>query len=62
MSRDLGGSKPGLGTSIVEAVARQLAADVRVTDGRPGTRVAIVHALIAVVPDEADTQSADVTE
>jgi two-component sensor histidine kinase len=54
--------KPGLGTSIVEAVARQLAADVRITDGQPGTHVAIVHALIAAVPDEARQRSADVAE
>ena len=62
MARGPDAPKPGLGTSIVEAVARQLAADVRIADGRPGTDVSIVHALIAAVPDEADARSADVAE
>ena len=35
--------KPGLGTSIVEALARQLGAMIVVTDARPGTHVAIEH-------------------
>jgi two-component system, sensor histidine kinase PdtaS len=34
---------PGLGTSIVEALARQLQAHVRVTDVAPGTSVEISH-------------------
>jgi two-component sensor histidine kinase len=33
----------GLGTSIVEALARQLHATVEMSDAKPGTRVAIVH-------------------
>lgn len=36
--------KPGLGTSIVEALASQLQAAVRVDDGRPGTKVSLIHA------------------
>jgi two-component sensor histidine kinase len=36
--------KPGLGTGIVEALARQLDAVVEITDQAPGTKVAIVHA------------------
>ena len=36
-------TKPGLGTGIVEALARQLDARVIVTDSDPGTRVSIVH-------------------
>jgi two-component sensor histidine kinase len=36
--------KPGLGTSIVEALAKQLAAKVEITDLDPGTQVSIVHA------------------
>ena len=36
-------SKPGLGTGIVKALAAQLSATVEVTDGKPGTCVAIVH-------------------
>lgn len=36
-------SKPGLGTSIVEALAKQLGAVITVTDSRPGTHVALEH-------------------
>ncbi|MEO8683868.1 MAG: histidine kinase dimerization/phosphoacceptor domain -containing protein [Devosia sp.] len=36
-------SKPGLGTSIVEALAKQLGAMIFVTNARPGTHVAIEH-------------------
>lgn len=37
-------TEPGLGTGIVEALAKQLAATVRVTDQHPGTKVSVVHA------------------
>jgi two-component sensor histidine kinase len=37
-------AKPGLGTGIVEALARQLDATVLVADQRPGTKVSVVHA------------------
>jgi two-component sensor histidine kinase len=43
------GPKAGLGTSIVEALARQLHARVRVENAQPGTKVSIVHAQIAAV-------------
>jgi two-component sensor histidine kinase len=36
-------SKPGLGTSIVEALARQLSAEISVSDGKPGTHVRVGH-------------------
>ncbi len=36
-------SKPGLGTGIVEALARQLDATVEVSDQRPGTKVVVAH-------------------
>ena len=36
-------AKPGLGTSIVTALARQLHADVTVADANPGTTVSVVH-------------------
>jgi two-component sensor histidine kinase len=36
-------AKPGLGTSIVEALARQLGARVEIAAARPGTVVSIVH-------------------
>ena len=35
--------KPGLGTGIVEALARQLDAAVSITGANPGTRVAVTH-------------------
>ena len=39
------GSRPkvGLGTSVVEALARQLGAHVVMSDARPGARIAIVE-------------------
>jgi two-component sensor histidine kinase len=36
-------TKPGLGTGIVEALARQMDASVAVIDAEPGTRVSIIH-------------------
>ena len=42
-------STPGLGTSIVEALARQLHARVKVANGNPGTAVSVIHAHIAAV-------------
>jgi len=35
--------RAGLGSSLVEALAKQLKADVRVADAKPGTEVSIVH-------------------
>ena len=49
MSSDPTVAKPGLGTSIVEALARQLGARVHVESARPGTRVSITLARLAVV-------------
>jgi len=43
MPADRSGVKPGLGTGIVEALARQLGATVKVSDANPGTLVEIVH-------------------
>lgn len=43
MQGDNDRSAPGLGTGIVKALATQLSAVVEVSDGKPGTRVAIVH-------------------
>ncbi len=39
-----GGTRPGLGTSIVEALANRMQATILVTDMAPGTRTTIVHA------------------
>jgi two-component sensor histidine kinase len=44
----------GLGTSIVEALARQLKASVKVTDHAPGTTVSIIHTQIAAVGDAVE--------
>jgi two-component sensor histidine kinase len=43
MQMHAGPSKPGLGTSIVQALAKQLRADVEVASCHPGTRVSIIH-------------------
>jgi two-component system, sensor histidine kinase PdtaS len=45
--------KPGLGASIVEALAKQLGASVRIADASPGASISIVHANAA-----ADTKPA----
>lgn len=43
MPKDGAKPEPGLGTSIIEALAKQLSADIRVTDAMPGTLVSVVH-------------------
>ncbi|WP_423069420.1 sensor histidine kinase [Devosia sp. CN2-171] len=53
MPTDPQAAKPGLGTSIVEALASQLEADVRVGSAAPGTKVEIVHSGLALVHDAA---------
>jgi len=52
MPSDAANAKPGLGTSIVQALTRQLHAVVKVADANPGTAVSIVHAQIAAVQTE----------
>jgi two-component sensor histidine kinase len=49
MSTSAENAKPGLGTSIVQALARQLHAEIRVSDASPGTAVSIAHTHIAAV-------------
>jgi two-component sensor histidine kinase len=44
---------PGLGTSIVEALANQLHADVEIANTRPGTEVSVTHRPAAVIRAEA---------
>ncbi len=53
MPRDAASATPGLGTSIVEALARQLHARVQVTGSHPGTTVSIVHSQISAVESDA---------
>jgi two-component sensor histidine kinase len=43
MPADPANAKPGLGTSIVEALANQLRARVQIVDAKPGTSISIVH-------------------
>lgn len=49
MPKDGESATPGLGTSIVEALANQLHARVQVTGGHPGTTVSIIHTRISAV-------------
>lgn len=56
MPKDEASSKPGLGTSIVEALANQLDAQVEVEDAHPGTIVSVAHNQIAAVADERDDE------
>lgn len=51
-------AKPGLGTSIVQALSRQLHAIIKVGDAKPGTAVSINHTQIAIV-QTPETLSAD---
>jgi two-component sensor histidine kinase len=43
MPKNIADAKPGLGTGIVEALAKQLGAEVEVVASKPGTTVSIVH-------------------
>jgi two-component sensor histidine kinase len=45
-------AKPGLGTSIVQALTSQLQAVVAITDANPGTAISIAHTQIAAVASE----------
>ena len=54
MPKNAADAKPGLGTGIVEALARQLEAVIDVSDADPGTNVAVIHrASAAVEPVES---------
>jgi two-component sensor histidine kinase len=46
--------RTGLGTSIIQALAKQLNASVEVTPEHPGTQVSILHTPIALVADEPE--------
>ena len=48
----------GLGTSIVEALAKQLHARVKVAGNDPGTAISIFHSHIAAVDDLDDQRPA----
>jgi len=53
MPKDADSATPGLGTSIVEALAKQLNARVQVVGGHPGTIVSIVHSQLSAVDADA---------
>lgn len=53
MPRDAESQTPGLGTSIVEALANQLNARVQVVGGHPGTTVSVIHSQISAVDADA---------
>jgi len=46
-------AKAGLGTTIVQALARQLGATVSVADANPGTKVSVAHAYVPVLVGQA---------
>jgi two-component sensor histidine kinase len=52
MPADPDSAKPGLGTSIVEALANQLRARVELGGVHPGTRVSVVHRQLEAVVDD----------
>jgi two-component sensor histidine kinase len=37
------GAKPGLGTTVVRALAQQLGAEMAIADAGPGARIALTH-------------------
>jgi two-component sensor histidine kinase len=49
---------PGLGTSIVEALAKQLTAGVKVSAAKPGTDVSVIHIQIAAAEDASGRAAA----
>ena len=49
MPRDAASATPGLGTSIVEALAKQLHARIQVESPGPGTMVSVIHSQLAAV-------------
>jgi two-component sensor histidine kinase len=51
-------AKAGLGTSIVQALAKQLGAAITVTDAQPGTRIAIGYRDASVAAEAAATAPA----
>jgi two-component system, sensor histidine kinase PdtaS len=51
MPQDGEKARPGLGTGIVDALTRQLQADVSISDGHPGTKIRIAHRALAAQPE-----------
>jgi two-component sensor histidine kinase len=61
MPKDPASVKRGLGTSIIEALAKQLEAEVRISDAGPGTVVSIVHTPAVVFDTRAGALSGSIT-
>jgi two-component sensor histidine kinase len=57
MPKDSANAKPGLGTNIVQALAGQLQATIKISDAHPGTMVSIAHTQIAAVKNIASATS-----
>lgn len=53
MPKDAANAKPGLGTNIVQALAGQLQATIKISEAHPGTVVSIAHNPIAAVQSAA---------
>ena len=53
MPENSANAKPGLGTNIVQALAKQLKAKIKVADAGPGTSVQIAHTQITAVGEDA---------
>jgi two-component system, sensor histidine kinase PdtaS len=53
MPKDVANAKPGLGTNIVQALAGQLQAAIRVSEAHPGTIVSVAHTQIAAIQNVA---------
>lgn len=51
MPENVKDARPGLGTNIVEALAKRLEAEVVISPERPGTSVTIAHRQIAALED-----------
>ena len=49
MPRDAASATPGLGTSIVEALSKQLKARIQVESGSHGTLVSVIHSPLSAV-------------
>jgi two-component sensor histidine kinase len=53
MPKDTADATPGLGTNIVQALAAQLQATIKVAEAHPGTIISIAHTQIAAVQSAA---------
>jgi two-component sensor histidine kinase len=53
MPREVANTKPGLGTNIVQALAGQLQATIKISEAHPGTKVSVAHTQIAAVQSAA---------